>query len=766
MAFPFNSIGSDTAAPANIDLMTANARSLLQPDNIPADLKTLNQWVLWRYEARPNGTVTKPPYQANGRYAKTGEAATWSTFDDVLAAFNNNTSFAGIGLCLSPDDGLVFIDVDDYGEEPNPLAATALSWFSGTYAETSPSGGNAAHVFCFGELAGKAGTKAGIFEAYTFPSNRYLTVTGCLREGHVQAVTDQPMALELFERPCLGKEPLWDDNEEEEPTDILGVRCPQCGASAEYPDCERCGFDFTAPPKPTDTREEEAPSPFVSVGFDPAFRLEKALLNRRIAALYAGDLCGYADRSTAEQSLALALMTFADGDLSTVAAWLDSSGCAKWNGDGNRDSYRQPTLDAAAALWDGVCFVDPVEHGKRIADAIIANAMKKSAEEADQSAADDERNKRNTAEHQRNNSLFVPVPEFIGTPSAPAWVVRKWLPEASIIQLFGDPSSGKSFLAIDWCCCVATGKDWNGNRVKQSAVLYIAGEGHHGLKRRFAAWQEMHGTLPESLYVSRRAVVLDAQGATAVFQAVKDIPEVPGLIVIDTMATVLFGDENKGQDVNTFINILKHLIAGTGACCLVVHHSGHGDKSRGRGWSGLPGAIDGGFKMVKDEDLCGELTITKDPKDGARPTALTFELEIVDLPDAWIDPDEPDEPVTSCVFRVTGEAEQNGTKPKKLSAAQTIALRAMEKAMTEHGGTFNGQFGVHVEDWRKAAYSGGIAEGEVSAKKVAFQRARKSLLSGGHVLCADDIYWFADVGKQTSAAIQNTAKRKQKESAD
>lgn len=38
--------------------------------------------------------------------------------------------------------------------------------------------------------------------------------------------------------------------------DALTAVCPRCGALAEYPDCEHCGFDFTA--SRPDTSEREA----------------------------------------------------------------------------------------------------------------------------------------------------------------------------------------------------------------------------------------------------------------------------------------------------------------------------------------------------------------------------------------------------------------------------------------------------------------------------------------------------------------------------
>src|SRR5699024_4965434 len=74
----------------------------------------------------------------------------------------------------------------------------------------------------------------------------------------------------------------------------------------------------------------------------------------------------------------------------------------------------------------------------------------------------------------------------------PDWLLRGTLERDTFAMMFGDPGSGKSFLAIDWACRVATGAPWRDYAVKAGTVAYIAGEGQHGLVRRFRAWQHHH----------------------------------------------------------------------------------------------------------------------------------------------------------------------------------------------------------------------------------------------------------------------------------
>lgn len=75
----------------------------------------------------------------------------------------------------------------------------------------------------------------------------------------------------------------------------------------------------------------------------------------------------------------------------------------------------------------------------------------------------------------------------------PDWLLRGVLERDTFALIFGDPGCGKSFLAIDWACRVATGTPWRGKAVKAGPVVYVAGEGQQGFGRRIRAWSEHHG---------------------------------------------------------------------------------------------------------------------------------------------------------------------------------------------------------------------------------------------------------------------------------
>ena len=163
--------------------MTADAPNTIPPafDNIPGDLTCLDHWVLWRWQQR-NDKWTKPPFTPHGRYAKTNDPSTWSTFQTVRAAYEHG-GFSGVGLCLAERDSLTGIDLDHCihpvsQQITKPEAEEILRMFALTYCELSPSGtGLRIWVFGKAQRSGKA-PKLEWIEVYSYPSSRFLTVTG------------------------------------------------------------------------------------------------------------------------------------------------------------------------------------------------------------------------------------------------------------------------------------------------------------------------------------------------------------------------------------------------------------------------------------------------------------------------------------------------------------------------------------------------------------------------------------------------------------
>ncbi len=109
-------------------------------DRVPAELRALKQWVLWKVVDR-DGEKTKVPFQANGLRAKSNDPSTWASFDECrkLLALG---SWSGIGFMFSDTDPYCGIDLDGCR---NPETGRVAEWAKaivlafGSYAEVSPS---------------------------------------------------------------------------------------------------------------------------------------------------------------------------------------------------------------------------------------------------------------------------------------------------------------------------------------------------------------------------------------------------------------------------------------------------------------------------------------------------------------------------------------------------------------------------------------------------------------------------------------------------
>lgn len=236
--------------------------------------------------------------------------------------------------------------------------------------------------------------------------------------------------------------------------------------------------------------------------------------------------------------------------------------------------------------------------------------------------------------HERGGFRFVAVGDLDLSP--PEFLVQDLIETDSLGVIFGEPGCGKSFLAVDLACSVATGIAFHGREVKAGPVLYIAGEGHHGLVRRFKAWEELyHAPLQNSpLFKSTcSAQFLDGESATQVLDQARSLAAThgtPSLVIVDTLARNYGpGDENSTADMSRFVAAMDRLRDQLGCVVLIVHHSGHQEKERGRGSTALKAAADAEFVVVKEGDTI-DVRCTK-MKDADTPPDLRFQLTDVDL---------------------------------------------------------------------------------------------------------------------------------------
>ncbi len=321
----------------------------------------------------------------------------------------------------------------------------------------------------------------------------------------------------------------------------------------------------------------------------------------------------------------------------------------------------------------------------------------------------------------------------------PEFIIKGLIETESLAQIFGESGGGKSFIALDIAACIASGTAFHGHKVKEGAVVFIAGEGHNGLKRRLKAWEKLNDVSLHNapLFLSEAAAqFLDAASANAVANAVDKVvlsEGSPALIIVDTLARNFGpGDENATKDMSNFVAALDRLKGRHGCTLILVHHTGHTDKDRGRGSAALKAALDAEFRVEKTDDIL-RLVNTK-MKDAAPPPEMYFRLETVAL-----DPGGDGAEVTSAAL-VKEEREQQ-VKKKRLSDNERLAISAFRCAAPVSGRLDpEGNFaGLHLEDWRPVFYQMSTAD-NTDSKRKAFMRARRDLTNKAEVSVKDDVY--------------------------
>lgn len=322
--------------------------------------------------------------------------------------------------------------------------------------------------------------------------------------------------------------------------------------------------------------------------------------------------------------------------------------------------------------------------------------------------------------------------------TAPQYLIEGLFEQQSLCQMFGEPGSGKSFMAIDAACSIGSGKDFHGRPVIRGPVVYVAGEGRRGVVRRVNAWAMAHSIKLSdmSLYVSRTAVGINNGNNLAELKAeIRSISEefgCPALIILDTLARNFGdGDENDTRDMTRFIAEVDRINDEFECASLIVHHAGHGEKSRARGSSALKGALDAEYKITKQDDRI-TMSCTK-MKDEDEPDPMAFYLVPVEM-----GRDEKGAMISSAVLEFRGTATPESAR---LTKNEWFAVKTLREAIGSLGTSpldLNPEQ-VHLDQWREAFYRRSTQPNPDSKRK-AFDRARRDLQSKGWLIVEDDVY--------------------------
>lgn len=315
----------------------------------------------------------------------------------------------------------------------------------------------------------------------------------------------------------------------------------------------------------------------------------------------------------------------------------------------------------------------------------------------------------------KKEAWLTPVGEFRKQPAPLEWLIKGWLQSKALIMLHGPSGVGKSFTMLDMSMRVAIGLDnWMGCKVKQGFVVYLAGEGHYGMRARVAAWCQHNNIGDEDIdmVISNSGTDLNtAEGLHHVRTSIRTLATPPKLIVVDTVHRFFSGDENNAKDVKTMLDSCAELMQEFNCTVVLVHHTGLNPEAqtRGRGSSAWRGALDVEIGLSPAGDKLFKFTQHK-MKDSEELKPIFGALESLAI-DGWIDDDG--EPVTSAVV-VASEAPVD-TKDAKRNKALLDNIKA---AWVAGGKRFHGErCFMYAEHFKAVQDQQG--KGESAAKKAA-----------------------------------------------
>lgn len=270
------------------------------------------------------------------------------------------------------------------------------------------------------------------------------------------------------------------------------------------------------------------------------------------------------------------------------------------------------------------------------------------------------------AEKADQDYFFTRATSFLSQPAPMEWIIKDWIPTQGVAMMYGESGVGKSFIALDMACSIASEKNWQNIKTRQGVVVYLAGEGNYGIRQRIASWCKKNGVDNlDNLLISNKPIDLDAPNAAIkVIEAIRELCDGNVMMIfVDTLNNHMSGDENSARDTRTMINTSKIIASALNATVSFVHHTGLNDasKSRARGSSAWKGSLDVSVLISKANNDMIKISCEK-MKDAQEPSPLFGSLEYVPL--GWTDEDGDE--IKGAAFQVDSNHVESPKKESKV----------------------------------------------------------------------------------------------------
>ena len=228
---------------------------------------------------------------------------------------------------------------------------------------------------------------------------------------------------------------------------------------------------------------------------------------------------------------------------------------------------------------------------------------------------------------ERKPLKFLDYAEYI-YPAPKPDLIAGCVEQGAQMLLFGQPSAGKSSVAMQWAVHIAAGIPWLGHDVEQGRVLYILGEGREDrVMQRFHSIGSVIGADPQEV-TSRLKVLIEPSfkldDHRSVDHFLEDMDKVDtqqfDLIVLDTYSTLTEVDTNSSQETmkaNDGIKTIKQAPQfrlndrGRGPTVICIMHeakqTAESKRATAMGSNSQMGNVDVAMRMKVERDAKGDL---------------------------------------------------------------------------------------------------------------------------------------------------------------
>lgn len=241
--------------------------------------------------------------------------------------------------------------------------------------------------------------------------------------------------------------------------------------------------------------------------------------------------------------------------------------------------------------------------------------------------------KHKKATRQKKGIYLAPIDDGVDDEPIP-WLVDSLVEAGATTVFYGFSGTIKTFIMMHMALCIVSGTPFFGRPVLKGSVIFVAGEGRRGLKRRIRAWEKQYRPLTDQERSSLVCVmdegrsatmrVLDGDGPSKMVidlaHRIGGLEDRPLAVIFDTVSTTFGLREETNEQISLALQVIRATLVDFFGCSVIaVHHSGK-DGSRG---------ARGGYSLRCDADAMYRVHRTDGTRDSPPPTPFDWRTHTV-----------------------------------------------------------------------------------------------------------------------------------------